>query len=264
MTGPVFRRAKIRTRKLDDTMTPLEIAALLQSRTYSHMPFAIAPLLERGPPVGYRCYNISEHVRLYSADRGAPNLIVAFAGGVFRLMVSISYFLQMMQDDVYDILLLTDITRRHFEGGIDGYSSSLLETADRVKAFVEARAYRKVIAYGTSMGGFPALRAGLQFGADRAISVGGGFCVHPPRLVESEHEIRAFDLLCACRPMREISLFAVFAVKHEGDAGHHAILRQLLPNCVMMEIDVPSHNVLHHLDMLGELQSFYATVFDSV
>ena len=121
-----------------------------------------------------------------------------------------------------------------------------------------------MITYGTSMGGFPALRAGLQLGADRAVSVGGGFCIHPPRLVEPEHEIRAFDLLCNCRPAREVPLFALFAAKHERDAANHAILRQVLPHCVITEFDVPLHNVLHHLDKQGELQSFYAKVFDLV
>ncbi len=78
------------------------------------------------------------------------------------------------------------------------------------------------------------------------------------------HEIRAFDLLCNCRPAREVPLFALFAAKHERDAANHAILRQVLPHCVITEFDVPLHNVLHHLDKQGELQSFYAKVFDSV
>ena len=77
-------------------------------------------------------------------------------------MLPISFFLQLMRDDKHDVLVLSDEHRRHFDGGVEGYSSSLLDTLKRIQAFAEAKPYEKVITYGTSMGGFPAIRAGLS------------------------------------------------------------------------------------------------------
>jgi hypothetical protein len=261
MKRPVFSRVKTKTRTLDDKLTPLEIAALLRRPLVSHLPFAIAPLLSDRPPVRYVRSDLCEYVHFYSANRGAPNLIVAFCGSGHRLMMPVSYFLQLMQDDFYDVLLLADVQRRHFDGGIPGFSSSLVETLQRIRAFLETRSYRGVIAFGTSMGGFPALRAGLWLGANRAISIGGGFCSHPLRLLRMQHEMRAFDLICACRPTSNVPLLAVFASSNTVDARQYEVLRQVLPHCVPMKIEAEVHNVLKHLDRNGRLSSFFAEIF---
>jgi hypothetical protein len=166
-----------------------------------------------------------------------------------------------LQDDVYDVLILSDIQRRHYDAGIAGYSSSLLEMLDRLRTFTEARCYRRIVTYGTSMGGYAALRAGLWLGADRAVSIGGGFCVHPPRLVQGGYEIRAFDLICACRRRGDVPVVTVFAAGNLRDIEQQAALSGVLPDCVALKVDTERHNVLHHLDRRGELRSFYATIF---
>jgi hypothetical protein len=261
MKAPVLNRLAAKTVSLDNQLTPLEISELLRNPTYKHLPFAIARLLQDQPPVRYLRYELGRCVSFYSANRDASTLIIAFRGNAFRLMMPISHFLQIMEDDRYDVLVLTDAQRRHFDAGIAGYANSLLETLIRVKVFAETRSYRRIITYGTSMGGLPALRAGLWLGADRAVSIGGAFCKHPLRLMQASNEIRAFDLICACRRRRDVPVVTAFAARNERDVEQQAALNAVLPGCVAVKIDTAAHNVLHHLDQLGQLRSFYAMIF---
>jgi hypothetical protein len=261
MSRPVFSRLAAQTTPLDNALTPLEIAELLRDPTHQHLPFAIAPLLRESPPTCYVREELNQDVRLYSANRGACTLIVAFGGASHRLMKPISHFLQMMSDDIYDVLVITDAKRRHHDAGIRGYSNSLLETLVRIKALSDTRSYRRLVTYGTSMGGFPALRAGLWLGADRAVSVGGAFCSHPPRLLQGSNEVGAFDLLCHCRPRGHVPVVTAFSTGHSLDVERHAALRAVLPDCVELKINSDRHNVIHHLDRRGQLPAFYATIF---
>ena len=261
MSRPVFSRLAAQTTPLDNSLTPLEIAELLRRPTHQHLPFAIAPLLREAPPARYLREELSQGVRLYSANRGARTLIVAFCGAVSRLMKPISHFLQMMPDEIYDVLVITDAQQRHHDAGARGYSNSLIETLGRIKALSGTRSYRRLITYGTSMGGFPALRAGGWLGAHRAISIGGAFCAHPPRLVRPSSEIRAFDLLCECRPRGNVPVVIAFAARNPRDVEQQAALRAVLPDCVELQIDSERHNVIDHLDRRGRLPAFYTTIF---
>jgi hypothetical protein len=248
-------------RELEDTLTPLEIAALLRQPKYRELPFMIAASLSRRPPARYIRYPISQTVNFYSGNCGAPDFLVAFCGGSRRLMMPISYFLQSIQDDVYDVLLLADWSKRHFEGGLPGYSSSLLGTLRSIQSFARVKEYRRVITYGTSMGGLPALRAGLWLDADRAISVGGRFCWHPARLTDPRHEMPAFDFLCDCRPhQRQVQVIAVFSKRNELDAKHYAVLKRILPDCMAIAFDTDYHSPYRGLGE-HELESFFAKLF---
>jgi hypothetical protein len=260
MSRPVFSRRAAQTTHLDYSLTPLEIAELLRNPTHEHLPFAIAPLLRESPPTRYLREELSQGVRLFSANRGARTLIVAFCGASHRLMKPISHFLEMMPDEVFDVLVITDAQQRLHDAGVQGYSNSLLETLIRIKALSDTRSYRRLITYGTSMGGFPALRAGLWLGADRAISIGGAFCSHPPRLLRGPDEVRAFDLLCHCRPRGHVPVVTAFSTGHSLDVERHAALRAVLPDCVELKINSDRHNVIHHLDRRGQLPAFYATI----
>ena len=76
-----------------------------------------------------------------------------------------------------------------------------------------------------------------------AICVGGDFCRHPPRLSNPKDEIRAFDLICACRPAGDTDVLAVFAAGNRDDAENYAVLRWVLPDCVPIPVDTTTHNV---------------------
>ena len=247
-------------KELENTLTPIEIAALLQQPKYRELPFKIAPSLSQRPPARYIRYPISQTVNFYSGNCGAPDLLVAFCGATHRLMMPISYLLQLLQEDVYDVLVLSDPTKRHYAAGMPGYSSSFLETLQSIQAFARTKAYRRLITYGTSMGGFPALRAGLWLGADRAISIGGRFCSHAARVADPRHEEPAFDLLCSCQSYRQVRLVAGFSKGNEADAKNYAILKQIMPECAKVTFDASRHLPFEGLSE-RQLAGFFAKVF---
>jgi hypothetical protein len=261
MKPPFFSRIKAYTKQLEDTVTPLEVAALMRHPLYSRLPFAIAPLLEQELPAAYLRSNFGKYVQLYSANCGARNLIIGFCGTLHRLMMPISQFLQLMPCEQHDVLVLSDVRTKHFDAGIEGYSSSFFETLKRLRGLIDERGYQSVICYGVSMGGYPALRAGIWLRAQRAVSVGGRFCEHPNRLLQRQHEIRAFDLMCACRPNREVPSLAVYASDNEDDVRNYEILNYVMPGCVEMRMETKSHNVIKHLDRTGQLSAFFAEIF---
>ncbi len=115
-------------------------------------------------PVSYAREAWCENVTYYSANRGARSLIVAFYDGGRCVGVPISYFLQMLRDDLYDVLALNDPRKLFFDRRIPGFSTSFLETSRAVEAFAKARGFDEVITFGASMGAYPALRAGLCSG----------------------------------------------------------------------------------------------------
>ena len=144
--------------------------------------------------------------------------------------------------------------------GLPGYASNFVQTLQLIRDFARARECRRIITYGTSMGGLPALRAGLWLNADRAISVGGRFHFHPARLVSAQHEVPAFDLLCDCRPEGRTSLLAVYSKTDVEDARNYAILRKMLPKCVAIETDAPGH-VAYEGFSDRERADFFAQIF---
>lgn len=157
----------------------------------------LRPLLVAGEtPVGYVRESRCEGFNYYTAHRGARSLIVAFSSANKDLGVPIAYFLQMLRDDLYDVLVLYDRRKLHFDRGIAGLSDSFLETVPLIKAFAQSKGYHEVITFGSSMGGYPALRAGLLLGADRAISISGKYCWHVGRLLRNQESAGAFDVLC--------------------------------------------------------------------
>ena len=78
MKFPLFSRAKTQTAGLEDTLTPLEIAALLQQPKNRDLPFAVASLLKRQPPVAYRRQNLSKGVSFSPRIAGHESLSWVF------------------------------------------------------------------------------------------------------------------------------------------------------------------------------------------
>src|SRR5690606_19434935 len=140
-------------------------------RRGSALPFAILPLLQSGQnPSAFSRKRISRSACFYTANRGARTLLVALCGNRRRPGVPTSFFLQMLNEDLYDVLLLSDDGRLHYDKGVKGFSRSLLDTARQIRTLADHRGHEKIITFGTSMGGPPALRIGLLLQAERAIS----------------------------------------------------------------------------------------------
>jgi pimeloyl-ACP methyl ester carboxylesterase len=261
MARTKFDRRKQKTKELEDHLAPSEIATILERD--ADLPFTIGPLLASGEtPVGYVREAWSDDAIYYTANKGARSLIVAFCAFGHGFGVPTAYFLQMLRDDLYDVLVLFDRRKLHFDGGIAGFSESLTETVRLVDAFARERGFDEVITFGASMGGFAALRAGLLLGAKRAISVGGVYCWHVAPLLKNKGTVRAFDVLCPCFADRDVELVTVTPANHAVDMSDLATLRQSFPSLHTVTIDTERHNIMGYFYRARLLRLFCACLFE--
>jgi len=210
----------------------------------------------------YERTEIARGVNLYSARAGANTLVVAFGGAKGRLNMPLFMILEAMDDSRYDVLLLADLNKLHFERGIANYASSMPELVDKIGKFAERQGYGAIITYGTSMGGFPALRAGDLIGAGRSISIGGRFLFHPARLRKKQHSNVAFDLLCACRQPFRSQFYLLYAEGQHVDREHAAILRALAPQSHLIAFPGDDHNFPYQMRGKGKLDVFLNEMLD--
>ena len=255
-----FERRKAKVKEWDDQLTPLEIAAALE--TDAELPFAIASLLRSGQrPVGYSRDIWSEDASYYTSRKGAKGLIVAFTGAAGRVGVPISYFLQMLRDDEFDAVVLRDPRQVHYTHGVRELGG-FLESMIQIKKFADANGFEQVLTFGNSLGGFPALRAGRLLGARRAFSIGGRYPWHPGRLMRGDTPVRAFDTLCACASPSSTELVSVYARGNEIDTHANALLRRTFPECIEVPINIEDHKIPRYFYRARLLPLFLACLLD--
>ena len=260
MPKAAFDRRKARVNASDNYLTPLEIAKLLD--TDPELPFAIAPLLNVGEsPASYRRETWSADTHYYTTANGAGRLIVAFAAPGGRVGVPVSAFLQMLKADAYDVIVLRDSRDLHYTHGVEGLGT-FLETMRRIEDFAAAKGFQQIITFGSSLGGYPALRGGRLLKASRAISVGGRYPWHPGRIMRKEASVEAFDLLCACTHSSPTELVVVYPSRHEVDKSAIDVLQRTFPECTAIPIDTDKHNVIGYFYKAHLLPLFLACLFD--
>ncbi|MBB4648670.1 hypothetical protein GGQ99_000392 [Aminobacter niigataensis] len=220
-------------------------------------------LLSSGEPplTRFSRTEIATHVNLYSAGRSAPNLIVGFATKHGFIMMGAALFLEDLDDAQHDFLQLADPRREFFDGGIEGFASSMRDLALRVGNLARERGYRSIMTYGTSMGGFPAIRAGNLMGADRAISVGGRYAWHPGSMAKGLR-VGAFDTLCNCRSPLTTRCYLLYSVGCREDLDHAAKLAAIAPASHRIGVPGRKHNFPMVLKDKGKLGGFHAEIFN--
>ena len=257
-----FDRRKKRTVLLENSLTPAEIAKLIEDDPAGELQFELRSLLESGQaPVGYVRQVWSKNGHYYTANKGARSLVVVFCGAGEWPGIPTSYFLQALRDDLYDVLVLQDPLRLHFDRGVCG-QGSLLDLTRSIEAFGRTNNFTEIITYGSSMGGFPALRAGILLNATRAISIGGRYAWHVGRLIRNEATPGAFDLLCPCFSACGTQLVTVVGRRNEKDVSSSDILQRTLPRCVALRINTKRHSVAGFFLRAGLLRLFFACLFE--
>jgi hypothetical protein len=260
MAQLAFDRQMTKIKVLDDQLTPLEIAKVLERD--AELPFAIAPLLKSGQkPAAYMREEWSEDASYFTSGRGATRLIVGFSNPAGRLNVPTSYFLQMLRDDVYDLVMLRDPRQLHYTHGIRGLGT-FLEAIRKIEDFARSKGYQQVITFGASLGGLPALRAGRLLKARRAVSVGGRYAWHPGRLARNEKEVHAFDPLCACASPSPTELVVVYARGNEVDRSAFELVKKTFPECTPVPIDIEKHGIFNHFHKARLLPLFVTCLLD--
>jgi hypothetical protein len=258
--------------KAENALTPLEIAALIK---FSHrLPRASQLWLEgltslggfdaEEPPRFCR-QPLAPHIDFYR-DPFVPcerkQLIFGFCGAANRLMMPISCVLQHLPADACDLVLLRDPAKLHYIFGIPPYADSLAALARRLAEDFAAERYRRTVCYGTSMGGFVALQCGILMQADAAISIGGRFAWHPPRLLrEPTQTVPGFDPLCACNAATATELVCYHSA-NRVDAEDATLLARIVPAHRIALHETSEHNIVLALCDQGRLKDFYADVFE--
>lgn len=239
-------------------MTPLEAAA--KPKVWREL-FRTDRVPAENEIRRFKRTEIHPDVKLYSADAGARTLIVGFCGRRLRLMMPIALTLQHLDDSQYDVLTLADRRDLHFDAGIEGFARSLPELAKRISAVIEPRGYSSVICYGTSAGGFPALRLGRLLNVDRAISAGGRPVWHINRLIEQKSAVKAFDLICHCRAPSETQCYSLFSTGVQEDGEAAAKLAAVLPETLVTGIPCRKHNFAFEMFKKGMLAEYHHELF---
>jgi len=240
-------------------MTPLEAAADpdLWRQVFESRPMPPKAAIKR-----FERTELSPNVTLYSSKMGARTLIVGFCGKKLRLLMPLPMMLQFTDDSQCDVLILSDPLRLHFDRGIGDFADTMPGLARRIDRIASQGHYAAVITYGTSMGGFPALRMGGLLGADRAISVGGRPPDHIRRLTAGSPTINAFDLICNCRMPFATPCYVLFSAGKEQDVRAASALAAIMPDSRLGGVPCEGHNFPIRIFSKGNLGEYFSRLFD--
>jgi hypothetical protein len=259
--------------KAETKLTPVEIEELVSKmhalpigarRWLAHLSELLR--YAGGPPQRYRRRIVNAHVDHF-ADQTVPvsgkALVIGFCGNADRLMMPIGCVLQFLPSRRFDVVVLRDTQHAHYLNGVGDYAPTLNGLAERLKADFKPKKYAKVYCFGTSMGGFGALRCGVLIKADRAISVGGRYHWHIRRLLGgSETELSAFDPLCQCFVQSRTDLLCAYSGGNEEDRTDVDRLAAILPVSRIAFPNATHHNLIFALMKTNRLKPFFDEIFD--
>jgi acyl-CoA synthetase (AMP-forming)/AMP-acid ligase II/acyl carrier protein len=165
-----------------DELAPLAAISLSSSdllrthkeRFLSAQRFLVGNVVPSTAKQSWRRQRLSNCVRLYTGDKTDKDkrtLIVGFAGHLFRLMMPMWTLLSHLNAKDTDLILFWDPARKHYSGGIPELSDNFPDLLTAVNNIVSELNYGRVISFGTSAGGLPALCAGLANGWNSTVSV---------------------------------------------------------------------------------------------
>ena len=267
-------RARLELRRwADQRLTPLEWAELrarkdtLRDELVAWVErFEKLPPPRRTQPQGYRAKEIAAGISVYSSGTGRPRekaLLLAFASGALDLLMPAHWFLQYLDSNRFEVVVMHDVARAQFALGIRPYASSLSSLLAGLDEDLGFCAYDALFCCGFSMGGPAALRAGVLTGARRAISFGGRLRWNIDRLLNRPASaLPAFDPLSACMPRKCTDLVCVYCADNAIDRHHAEKVAQIVS---VRRLAVPgsdSHNSVYELAKTGRLQGFLDAMFD--
>lgn len=188
-----------------------------------------------------------------TGGKSGRRLLVIFAGRLGRMM-PVALFLQALQADQWDVLVLRDASGVHFQNGCPELADSFPALAGQIKTM--GNAYGGLAALGISMGGFCATRLALLIGPFRAVSVGGRPTTDAAQLLGGLALPPAFDPICACLPPANRPHLAFVCA--QGQALDLASARNAadLTGGQVMALPGASHGVLWQMYLDGLLAEF--------
>jgi hypothetical protein len=96
----------------------------------------------------------------------ASVVVIAFTGGAAKLMLPVYEFFDTTKSLGYSRILLRDQYHRHYHRGIDNQRPDFPSLIGYLREEIERLSPKKILCIGTSSGGYAAIRAGHELGAD--------------------------------------------------------------------------------------------------
>lgn len=153
-----------------------EGSARLTAMLAMHMDKIVGDFVEAGKERAevFLRLPVARDVWLFSrgGERSSKTLIIAFTGNADRLMMPTPTFMQHLDADAADVLMLVDRSKQGYRGGLAGVAESIEDLILALPRLGQAERYRRTVVAGTSGGGLPAVLAGLKLGADAVMAVG--------------------------------------------------------------------------------------------
>ncbi len=214
---------------------------------------------------------LAHGVQRYSSDpagaqRAAKTLVIGFTGSSARLMLPLPAFLQHLDADRHDLVLVQYPPGRGFFDGVPGVGRDFAETVSRLEALTRPGEYRRAVAIGTSGGALPALLAATRLGLDIAVGIGSKGPDDPrwtPVLGRSAGEALAAEMAAHGECTH---VFLVVGADHARDkAAAHALARCITARVLEVSDsrELVGHNPFVPLLRRGELQALLATTIDA-
>jgi hypothetical protein len=256
-------------REMEHQLTPLQLAALLPDLEGRDgflgklvASSAVLELLRHEAAETFAVTDPYSGIRLF-ADPLVPkekkSLVICLCDNSALLLIPMGQFLQFIPAKQFDVLTLEDEPNRGYENNAGSIRGPMLSWVRRIAEEFEAHRYGAIYCLGASMGGFPALRAGLLFGAKRSVSMAGTLSWPINRLRAGE-SIDSFDPLCVCRPPAA-DLVVVFSANHVRDARYAEHIRRVV-GARLVPVEGASHNVVQELFLAGKLGAFLGSMLD--
>jgi hypothetical protein len=184
-------------------------------------------------------------------------LVVGFSGNAMRLMMPTYCVLTSLNPSDYDLLLLRDTSRRHYEAGVPSLGRTIAEIAGTLRDFADQSGYRNVVALGTSAGGLAAICAAALNGWTRVVVVGCDIPANHPDLMKCLNETSRSE---SGGNNLQVRLLYSDQVARDNEAA--LAVAQLYPDAVkIVDREVETHNLLYHFYKNGRLPQFFANNF---
>jgi hypothetical protein len=183
-------------------------------------------------------------------------------------MMPIPVFLQYINSEIYDVLILKDPSGLCFHSGIPEFGDTLEESVSKLVNLVSLESYHDVITFGTSGGGYASLYVGYYLNAKKAISIGGS---HPSKYIEmkdtlAKKKLSGYEfesLLFKKNNKSETNMKIVYSGENYADKKNAFTLSKYLSNIHLIPINgSKSHNVLEYLREKHKLNSLISELLN--
>ncbi len=249
---------------LETFLAPRELADIVRLADSASLPPPAVAWLEKArqaspalvdAPQSFRRRAVFTAATLYSDPEAATRgkrLAVMFKGIARRLMMPTPIFLQHIDAQHWDVVLLSTTQGASFVRGVDSTHRDVPSLVHHVASVIDPAQYKGVTTFGTSGGGYAGAWAAILMGAQRGVSVSGA----PPRTSPEPTTGRRPVVYQPGGEPHGVDLRFVFGAGHAHDRQSALLLREIFGGELWPVPDVAVHNVLWKLLERGQLADF--------